>query len=252
MNSVLIYPRGSTDACVQAAFFLKHAGFCLTDHPCPETTHLLLDVPSFDAAGRLRGGEDLGRILEMLPPVVTVIGGNLHHPALAEHNTFDLLQEPVYLANNAAVTAECALRLAGSLLPTIFSDSPALVIGWGRIGKCLAKYLSALGCPVTVAARKASDRAMIGALGWNAIDIPEISKILPNTRLLFNTVPAPILPADMLNTHKNCIKIDLASIPGLSGSNVVSARGLPGKYAPESSGKQIAQAIIRRLKEEAA
>ena len=44
--------------------------------------------------------------------------------------------------------------------------------------------------------------------------------------------------------------IDLASEPGMQGKSVIPARGLPGKYAPESSGKLIADTILRVLKEE--
>lgn len=250
MDPILIYPRGSTDACAHAAAFLKRAGFALTDHPCLETTHLLLDVPSFAANGALRGGGDLARELEMLPSAVTVIGGNLSNPVLFEHRTFDLLQDPEYLAQNAAITAECALRIAGSMLPTVFSDSPALIIGWGRIGKCLARLLTGMGCCVTIGARKAADRAMAGALGLKTADIPQIPEILPGIRLLLNTVPAPILNAEVLDSCPGCVKIDLASTPGLNGSDVVFARGLPGQYAPESSGRQIARAVIRRIQEE--
>lgn len=46
------------------------------------------------------------------------------------------------------------------------------------------------------------------------------------------------------------MKIDLASKPGIGGTDVLWARGLPGKFAPESAGKLIAQTILRLLKEE--
>jgi dipicolinate synthase subunit A len=77
----------------------------------------------------------------------------------------DLLKDPHYLAKNAAITAECALKVAAPYLKTTFSESPTLILGWGRIGKCLARLLSARNCPVSVAARKESDRAMLEAFG---------------------------------------------------------------------------------------
>ncbi|MDY3224598.1 MAG: hypothetical protein SOW84_01810 [Candidatus Faecousia sp.] len=250
MGPIVLYPIGSTKACRYASAFLGWEGLALTDHPTPEVTHLLLDVPSFTADGELRGGGDIRRVLEMLPSRVAVIGGNLNQPVLAAHQTVDLLRDPEYLAQNAAITAECALRIAGSLLPTVLTDSPALVIGWGRIGKCLGKLLASMGCSVTIAARKAADRAMAGALGLKAVDIPQIPAILPGIRMLFNTAPALILNAEVLDSCRGCVKIDLASTPGLSGSDVIFARGLPGQYAPESSGRQIARAVIRRIQEE--
>lgn len=249
MEHILIYPVGSTKACAFAGTYLQRAGYSLTDHPSPEVTHLLLDVPSFAADGSLRGGGALSQVLERLPAETTIIGGKLNHPALTEHPVLDLLRDDDYLARNAAITAQCALRVAGSLLPTVLPDTPALVIGWGRIGKCLAKLLTGLGCPVTVAARKPADRAMLSALGYDAADISRIPGILPGIRLIFNTAPAPILDAGQMDTCKKCVKIDLASSPGLEGSDIIHARGLPGQYAPESSGALIAETITRHLRE---
>ena len=188
-----MYPIGSTDACGFAAAYLKQTGVSLTDHPSPEVTHLLLDVPSFAGDGSLRGGGALSAILERLPERITVIGGNLKRAALTEYPTLDLMKNPEYLAQNAAITAECALRVASPLLRTVLPDTPALVIGWGRIGKCLARLLNHLGCPVIIAARNPADRAIAAALGYPTRDIAQIPKTLPTIRLLFNTAPAPIL-----------------------------------------------------------
>lgn len=250
MEHILIYPVGTTDACAYAGNYLEQAGFSLTDHPTPEVTHLLLDVPSFASDGSLRGGGSLPTILERLPPGITLIGGSLKHPALFGYPVLDLLQDEHYLAQNAAITAQCALRVAYPLLPAVFSETPALIIGWGRIGKCLTKLLAGMGCSVTVAARTSKDRAIVSALGWQSVDISDIPGILPSIGILFNTAPAPVLGADILNKCRNCIKIDLASSPGLSGNDVVFARGLPGQYAPESSGRLIAETIQRHLREE--
>lgn len=252
MEHILMYPIGGTDACTFAGTYLEKAGFSLTDHPSPEVTHLLLDTPSFRADGSLRGGGSLPAMLERLPAGITVIGGNLEHPALAGYPLLDLLQDTEYLARNAAITAECALRIAGSRLATVLADTPALVVGWGRIGKCLTKLLSGLGCPVTIAARNPADRAMVCALGWEAVDISRISRLLAGIGVIFNTVPSPILSKNVLDAYSKCVKIDLASIPGLEGQDVICARGLPGLYAPESSGILIAETIARYLREETA
>ena len=91
--------------------------------------------------------------------------------------------------------------------------------------------------------------AIAAAFGWNAVDIPKIPEILPGIRLIYNTVPAPILDASLLDKFRNCVKIDLASSPGLDGYDVVYARGLPGQYAPASSGRLIAETIQRYFRE---
>ena len=242
----LFYTLGSTPAAKYATQFLEDAGVQTVDHPTPEITHLLLDVPSFGPDGVLRGGGQLSKILEMLPQYITVVGGNLDHPVLEGYKALDLLQDPMYLAKNAAITADCALQVAAPLLTTVFSQTPVLIIGWGRIGKCLAKKLRDLGSPVTVAARKASDRALLEALGYIAEDPGKITNP-EQYRLVFNTAPEPVF--SKTPAWKNCIQIDLASKKGLDGENVIRARGLPGIYAPESSGKLIADTILRNRKE---
>lgn len=244
---MLIYPIGSTKACSEAVLQLQRNGFSFTDHPAPEITHLLLDVPSFSPTGLLRSGENLGHVLSMLPPSVCVIGGNLDHPMLSGYRKMDLLCDPMYLGINAGITADCALRLAGSRMNRTFSDTSALVIGWGRIGKCLAEKLRALGCSVTVAARKPMDRGVISALGYSALPVDALSAKISAFQLIFNTVPA-FLPIESI--PDSCTAVELASSQGLPALNSIPARGLPGKMAPCSSGKLIAESIQRLLKEE--
>lgn len=248
MAKPLIYPIGTTIACEYASQFLNQAGFSLVDHPTPEVTHLLLDVPSFRPDGQLRGGGNVERTLEMLPHYIMVIGGNLEHPALEEYRKADLLQDENYLAANAAITADCALQVAAPMLSATFADSPVLIIGWGRIGKCLGKMLKAMGAVVTVAARKPTDLAMLRALGYNTADLQDL-KTLQSYRLLFNTAPERVLSEKQLAFCKNCVKIDLASKKGLYCEDAVWARGLPGIHAPESSGKLIGKTIMHYLKE---
>lgn len=244
---MLIYPIGVTKACAFACSILSRQGFRFTDHPCPEITHLLLDVPSFQPDGLLRGGIALDPVLSMIPQNVHIIGGNLDLPVIAAYHKTDFLKDPFYLAQNADITADCALRLASEKLDRTFADAPALVIGWGRIGKCLVRKLQALGCSVQAAARKDSDRAMIRTLGCDSLSIEELPRKIQDFHLIFNTVPAPL--PDMA-IPESALAYELASVPGLSELHAISARGLPGKMAPYSSGKLIAETISRLNKEE--
>lgn len=250
MNPKLFYPIGSTESCRYASLFLEQSGFLVTDHPSPDITHLLLDIPSFDSKGDLRDGSDLKDILRMLPDDTTIIGGNLSQEVLNRYHKIDLLKDPLFLARNAAITAECALRAAAPYINTTFADTPTLILGWGRIGKCLGALLHAMGCPVTVAARKNTDLALLAALGYETVEFSQFPQVLPDCRLLFNTVPDLQLSHDVMSLSSKITKIDLASYPGLRGSDVIPARGLPGKFAPESAGKLIAETILRICKEE--
>ena len=243
MNELIFYCAGSSRALYYAAAFLMEEGAIFL--PCPDhtVTHLLLPIPSFEADGSIKGGGDLTEILARLPKTVTVIGGNLTRPELAEYETLDLLEDPWYLARNASITAHCALELALAKLPITLEKCPVLIVGWGRIGKCLAKLLHGLGACVTVAARKESRRVMIDALGYQSCAIEDIRT--EKYRLIINTVPAMVLPA----APGTALKMDLASVPGIGGKDVMQARGLPGKLAPESSGTLIAQTITQWIKE---
>lgn len=246
MDKRLIYCAGSTKATRHAATYLKSLGLPFTTTPGESVGHLLLDVPSFSPSGQLRGGGAVEKLLEQLPGDVIIYGGNLTHPALINYRTVDFLQDAIYLAENAYITAECALDVALPYLDITLRDCPALIIGWGRIGKCLGRMLQAIGADVTIAARKAADRAMIHALGYHTVDTMRLEDSLLHYRLIFNTVPERILRREqMARCQPNCVKIELASKDGMEDEDVIIARGLPGIHMPESSGKLIAETFLR-------
>lgn len=246
MGESVFFPADSSPALAAAARALEERGCRVAPGPGPEVTHLLLEVPSFQADGNLKGGGALEPILMELPENVTVLGGNLDHPALAGRKTIDFLKDEAYLAENAAITAHCAVKLALAKLPVIFTGCPVLVIGWGRIGKCLASLLKSMGARVDVAARKPADRAMLYALGYGAVDTAALGGNLLRYRAVFNTVPAPVISQEQrVFCRRDCLLIDLASVKGIDGPEVLWARGLPGKDAPESSGRLIARTAIR-------
>ncbi len=248
MNGIRICPAGKAPALRHACRILELRGFDIYTKPAPDVTHLLLPIPSFESDGRIKGGGLIEHILQDLPENITVIGGNLSHPALDTYRKTDLLALPDFVAQNAAITAECAINLAATQLPVVFEGLPILVIGWGRIGKCLAVRLKAMGAQVAVAARKASDRAMLRALGYGAEDTEHLSSSLCKYRVIFNTVPAPVLTEKHAAfCSPDCIKLDLASQPGITGLNALQARGLPGRMAPESAGALIAATLLAQL-----
>lgn len=224
MRAVTILPMADTPAIRSAVRELEKQGVNIAPTFSEKVTHILLNVPTKEVD------------LSELPAGVTVIGGNLE----GSFPKMDLLRDEQYLAENAALTADCALRLLGSHLPVAFRDCPILIIGWGRIGKCLASMLKALGAQVTVAARKPSDLGMLTALGYRTVEIGNIDPM--PYRAILNTAPAPVL-----SPGGTAVKIDLASRLGLAGDDVIWARGLPGKMLPESSGQLIARGVLRHL-----
>lgn len=249
MHRKHIYCAGTTAAIQYAEAALRSAGFSVGREPDWNTGHLLLDIPSFRDTKTLRSGGSIDTLLSSLPKDVIIWGGNLTDRITKDYPAVDLLKDELYLARNAAITADCALQIAAPLLTGTWQDSASLVIGWGRIGKCLSRMLKALGNDVTVASRNPAVRASLISLGYQSIDPEAITGNASAYHIVFNTAPCPVISEEDAGKWKDCVKIDLASVKGIAGENVVWARGLPGIHAPESSGKLIAETVSRLWKE---
>ncbi len=243
-GTVLCVPR--SEAIRHAENYLTEIGLQVTRTAAPDVSHVLLPVPSFPS-----GDEYLAHIMADLPENVIISGGNLSSLLLKNHAVVDFLQDPYYLAENAAITASCALKLVQDHFGTDIRGHRILVIGWGRIGKCLCRLFEKEGADLTVAARKDTDRAMIRALCGRSISIEDASKETPYFDVILNTVPAMVLPD--IAAKKDAVLLELASTPGMSGENIIDCRRLPGRLAPAASGKLIAKTFVRlTLKEEVA
>lgn len=249
MQAEHMYCAGKTAAIQYAEAGFRASGFSISKNPSWNVKHLVLDVPSFQDGKMLRSGSNIDTLLNSLPKDIVIWGGNLTDRISEDYQTVDLLKDELYLAKNAAITADCALQIAAPLLTGTWQDTPSLVIGWGRIGKCLSRLLKSLGSDVTVAARSPSDRATLASLNYVTADTGTINAKAKKYRVVFNTVPSPVICEEDSSNWKHCIKIDLASQKGIVGEDVVWARGLPGIHAPESSGKLIAETVSRLWKE---
>lgn len=246
MSSLKFYAAGVSAALKYCLEELQFLGCEIATVPEETVTHLLLPAPAFEAEGILKGDVPLQPVLDRLPCDITVVGGNLQDPLLENYKTVDLLQDSLYLAENAQITAHCAVKAALQQLQVTLFGCSVLVVGWGRIGKCLAQLLRQMGAYVTVAARKETDRAMALALGYDVLDLQQRSYSLLRYQVIFNTAPVMVLPAESLSyCRPDCILMDLASKPGIESNRVIWARGLPNKLAPESSGKLMAKSILR-------
>lgn len=244
MEQCTFFPGADTPVLRTVTDILKDGGCQITDRPCRDITHLLLPVPSLDPQGYINNSKiTLDALLQELPETVCVVGGNLDLFPSARYRTIDLLKDQDYLAQNAAITAHCAIKAALRHMAYTFQKLPVLVIGWGRIGKCLAALLRALDANVTVAARKETDRAVLRALAYQSCSIDQLCTNASQFDLIFNTVPHPVL--DAASCRKNALLMEMASRPGITGTGIIDARGLPGKEAPLTSGALIGKTVLR-------
>lgn len=201
--------------------------------------------------------------LDGITPSAIVFGGQIKPnfaKALEEKGIkfFDYLSREELAIRNAIPTAEGAIKIAIEETPITINGSKCLVLGYGRIGKILAKMLAGLGADVTVEARKYADLAMIDFHGYGALSISDLKNKIKDYDIIFNTVPALLIDYDALSTmKKDSLIIDLSSRPGGVDFNIAKelgikaiwALGLPGKIAPVTSGAIIKDTIMNIIKE---
>lgn len=157
---------------------------------------------------------------------------------------------------NAVPTAEGAIMFAIQHTDITLHGSDAAVIGFGRVGMTLAPRLRALGARVRVFARQPEALARAYEMGFEPLDLGALRSEIRPVDLVFNTVPAPILTADVLAEMKpSAFILDLASAPGGTDFHFAEKRGirallapsLPGLVAPKTAGKILADVLTRLI-----
>ena len=170
----------------------------------------------------------------------------------------DIMKREELAVLNTIATAEGTIQIAIENTNKILHGSEVLILGFGRIGKVLARKLAGLSAKVTCAARKDEDLAWIQAYGHKATNINSIGQNLSEFDVIINTVPHMILTEERLvNVKPECLLIDLASNPGGIDKKAVKARNLkfiwalslPGKVAPTTSAEFIKETIYNIIKE---
>ena len=170
----------------------------------------------------------------------------------------DIMKREELAVLNTIATAEGTIQIAIENTNKIIHGSNVLILGFGRIGKVLARKLAGLSVKVTCAARKDEDLAWIQAYGHKATNINNLGENLKEYDIIINTIPHMILTEQKLkNVKKECLLIDLASNPGGIDKKAIKdmnlkliwALSLPGKVAPTTSAEFIKETIYNILKE---
>jgi len=205
----------------------------------------------------------LGEALAAVEPGTPVCAGRVSPAleALARDRgleLWDYFRREELAVLNAAVTAEGALEALMRETARTVWGSRVLIVGFGRIGKLLARRLRDLGAAVAVSSRTAADRAWCRALGYEPLETGALDGQLGQFDAVVNTVPAPVLGRERLaRLKKGALCLDLASSPGgvdfaaaeALGVRALQAPGLPGRAAPDSAGEIIRDTIYNILKE---
>ena len=170
----------------------------------------------------------------------------------------DIMKREELAVLNTIATAEGTIQVAIENTNRILHGSEVLILGFGRIGKVLARKLAGLSVKVTCAARKDEDLAWIEAYGHKSLNINNLGENLRTFDIIINTVPHIILTEQKLEyVKKETLLIDLASNPGGIDKKTIKDRNLkfvwalslPGKVAPITSAEFIKDTIYNIIKE---
>jgi len=218
--------------------------------PLPATRDgVTLNAPNFDESILL------SEILEACQDKPILSGGSW---ASAEARVINYADRGEFKIKNGLATAEGAIALAIDKTNRTLAGSRALVIGYGYIGKPLARMLDSMGSIVTASARKTTDLAYIEANGIDAVHTQNIASVIGECDIIFNTVPAPVLgKRELAYCKSEALIIELASSPGgidttTAGRlrlNIINAPSLPGKTAPYSAAGYIKETVLNIFKE---
>ncbi len=236
---VVVAPVGGTDEVGHIAYSMVPD----QEFPGPRLTE--------DVVGRMRPGSVLviGSARPALEALCLRYGVRL--VSYRERDEFAIL--------NSIPSAEGAIAMAMDASNITIHQSRSVVLGHGRLGTVLAAMLRALGAVTTVVARSQAERARATAAGHAALPVADLGAAVSRADLLFNTVPAPLVTAAVLEqAPRDMVLIDLASAPG--GTDFAAAKrlglkarlapGLPGIVAPRTAGNIEADTVLAVLGEE--
>ncbi len=208
--------------------------------------------------------ESTDEILNMIDENQPVFGGMISKSLEAKIKkrtcfVYDYFKREEVTVMNTVPTVQGILKaMIDNIEYTIHSSSCA-IFGYGRVARLTADILASIGADVTVCARKQGDLATARTKGYKGILISDFYRYAPEYNIIINTVPSLVINNKVIdNLDKNCLIIDVASSPfGTDfayayevGIKAIQCSSLPGKVAPKTAGKIIADGIIGIIEEE--
>ena len=227
---------------------VKSAEVCLKD-----ASALILPVRSNDREGLIGGSSSACPVALNEKVLLRSMAKKTEHPL------YEVMEHDDIAIPNAVLTAEGTLFYVMEQLSVGLRELHIAVFGYGRVGKACAELFSAVGSRVTVFCRQRSDWEAGREHGFDMRYYGGTGAILPKADVLINTVPAIVVTEEIMKQLKpKCHIIDLASYPG--GVEPVPKEtydlfsvmlpGIPGKYAPITAGRILAEYYERELEKQ--
>ena len=199
-------------------------------------------IPLQEVSHVIRGTVWGGRVSDALQAILVENGASYQDPNVLE---------PFSIAN-AYPSAEGAIVSAFARSGGCVAGSRCLIVGYGRIGRVLARLLVAWNAQVCVAARKCDARAWAHAEGCRAVGMDELAEAAAWADVVFQTAPVMLADAALLRQMRpGTLVSDLTrngvDLAAAEGTGVIAWRdsGIPGRYAPETAGKILYETIVR-------
>lgn len=157
---------------------------------------------------------------------------------------------------NAFLTAQGAVGLLLKNTDRLITGKKVLITGFGRIGKALSGLLKGMNMEVFVAARNTRQLTEAGCLGYNVINLKNMSTVIYLFDYIFNTVPENIFSdTDVYHIRDDSVYFELASKPYGARQEIfikenkkyVFGGGLPGKYVSYSAAEAIGEFVENML-----
>lgn len=251
---------------------IGHGAFAVnsTEEACKEAEVVILPLPGTSTDGVIRAVYMEDKLVLTEKAISTVAPGALiligsARPFLIEWckkyhlKLLEIVDMDEIAILNSIPTAEGALQIAMEESSITIHGSKTCIIGFGRIAITLARMLKALGADVTVVARNDGQLARAYEMGCKKAGYSELREIMNNIDIVFNTVPSLVLDSGILEySNPDVVIIDLATQPGGTdfeaanafGLKAILAPGLPGKVAPITAGKILADVVPRLIIQE--
>lgn len=244
------------------SLFQKEPAFQTVYHPEPKDfsqySSLILPIPAVSKdqliCDRSEVQYEPGDLDEAIGAGCLIIGGKCPRSGWV-----DVCKRDDFSYYNAVLTAEGAVALIIQETPFGLWKRKCLITGFGRVAQVLADRLKGFGCRICIAARKAGARANAESLGYEAMDISELSDRVGDFDIILNTVEAQLFfPSVLSKFRKKAYFMELASHQaGLCPNDLTentgfvyrNAPGLPGKISPLSAAEVYQQTIENVWKE---
>ena len=191
----------------------------------------------------------------------TLIAGNISSNIYEKYKDveiIDIMKNEKLAILNTIATAEGAIKEIIENMQVNVHGSKIMILGFGRVGKTLAKKLDGLSAKITVVSKEEEELAWAEVYGYTNMQLNKIEDVIKDYDVIVNTIPHIILQGDILQKiNKDTLLLDLASGEGGINKeeaqenkiNLIKALGIPGKISPITTAKILKETIYEILEE---